>query len=497
MSLPKLKSSAPKRVLIGFNVILQVLLAAAIVVVVNMAIHRWHPHKMDLMRTDYYRLGDKTRNLLKSIKSPVEVYVFFQNNSPNPVVERISEDVQLLLKEYEEICPLIKVKYVDPDRDLLKGQEFLTKYDVKEANVVIFVYDKRNKFVKANDLVEFDRSPSPFSRGDDKIRAFKGEQMFTSAIQSVMDPKQPKVYFLEGQGEGDPTDTDEKSGCSDIASYIQQDNLSVQKLNIVQTMQIPANCDLLVICGPEKPFGDVELKAIQDYLAQNGRLMVMLDAMKTDPGLERILAEHGVKIGNDVVLMRDPLGGERLTVAGYGVKYANHLVTQSLKNKGIATEFPMARSVDKIVSVMPNQEHVTVLVETPSLSWAETDLVKLQQGKAVQDEKDRKGPVPIAVAVEPASAGEMEREGMRLVVFGSSRFIRNGYLKSGNEDLFMSALNWLIKRPQLVGISAKKPTEFSVTLTPRQANTLYLIEILGLPIAVGLIGILVWVKSRK
>src|SRR3989338_673319 len=95
------KNSAPKRFVIGLNVIIQVILAGVIFTFVNLAIHRWHPEKIDLTKNDYYKLSEKTKQLLKSLKAPIEVIVFFQPDASDPVTSRVFDDVKNLLKEYK------------------------------------------------------------------------------------------------------------------------------------------------------------------------------------------------------------------------------------------------------------------------------------------------------------------------------------------------------------------------------------------------------------
>jgi ABC-type uncharacterized transport system involved in gliding motility auxiliary subunit len=227
-------------------------------------------------------------------------------------------------------------------------------------------------------------------------------------------------------------------------------------------------------------------------------MIVLMDGMKSDPGLESLLAEYDVKFGNDVVLFKiqDRLGGEALVTTAPGVKYAAHPITDSLRKDQVATLFPMARTVDKLGT--PNsKQKVTVLVETDPRAWAETDLADLQKEKAQLDEKDRKGPVPIMVAVEPSAAGEMEREGMRMIVCGSSGFVRNGNLKAGNVDLFMNSINWLLKRQQLIGIASKTPNEFSLSLDIFQRRAVFFVEVIVIPLFIASIGILVWFRRRK
>lgn len=494
-------NSAPKRLTIGFHVILQIVLAGAMVVIINMAVQRWHPPKLKLTRNDYYELSDKSRQLLSSLKTPIEVIVFFQPDAREPVTARVYDDIQHLLREYVSVSKQVKVRYVDPDRDPVEATKMEKEYGVQVPNVVVFVNPetKRNKFVQVADLVEFAKSGNPFEGSSDRIKAFKGEQQFTSAILSVLDPKLMKVYFLQGHGEGDPTDAESKQGCSGIATYIRRDNLAVDTCNFVKDLQLPKDCDVLVICGPTRPYSDMELQALQNYLQSDGRMLVMLDALREDPGLDRFLAQNGVRVGNDVVLckIRDRLGGEALIMNAPGVRYGGHAITESFRRELVNTYFPAARSVDAIPADNVGRDRVTVLVESPEGSWGETDLVKLQKNQAMMDDKDRRGPVPMAVAVEPSAAGTMEREGMRMVVFGSSGFIRNSGLSGGNVDLFMNSLNWLLKRQQLIGIAPKTPQEFTLALNAYQMRALFLTEVVAIPLAVAAIGFLVWLQRRK
>ncbi len=493
------KSSAPKRFLVGFNITIQVVLVFVVLVLINLAMNRWHPPRFDLSQSNYYKLSDKTKQLLKSLKAPIEVIVFFQPDTSDPMITKIFNDIQNLLREYEAESSQIKVRYVDPDRDPINAEKLANEYHVKFPNVVIFVYNKQSKYVEVSDLVELDRAGSPFTEGGSRVKAFKGEQQFTSALQKVLDTKQPKIYFLEGHGEGDPTNFDPRTGYSNITTYIRRDNLLVEKLNIFEKQQIPRDCDVLMICDPTKPLGEIELKAIQDYLNQNGRLMVFLAGFHNESGIEKLLTEYGVKVGHDVVLIkfRDVLGGERVILGVPGTNYGNHPITEVLRKENIATFFPNAQSVSQISPTIGLKERVTVLVKTPDFAWAETDLAKLQQGKTQFNEKDHKGPVPIAVAVEPITAGKIEREGARMVVFGSSEFIRNGQLRGGNVDLFMNALNWLLQRQQLVGIAPKMPAEFSLLLDVFQRRAIFATEVVIVPLVITVIGLLVWFQRRK
>ncbi len=508
-------NSAPKRSIIGLNIIIQIILVGVIIVFINLAIHRWpnlgvkqwYPARFDLSFSDYYKLSDKTKNLLQNLKAPLEVIVFIQPSSEDPIVAHIFNDTQTLLKEYQAFAaqekgvPLLKVKYVDPDRDPVSADKLLKEYNVQAPNVVVFVYDKRSKFVQVSDMVDIETSGGPFGGGGSRMKAFKGEQQFTSAIQNVLDAKQPKIYFLRGHGEGDPEDFDPRKGCSTIAQHIRRDNLLIEKLNVFEKQQIPNDCDVLIVCGPSKSFSELELAAIQQYLSKNGRALFLFDAVREETGLEKLVANYGVKLGNNIVLsVGIYLGGAAIIPEAHGVKYGPHPITKGFNEGELTTYFSRARSVEPFPSDDPSKAHITILAETPPEGeWGESDLAKLQQEqKADLDEKDRKGPVPLAVAIEPNTVGGVEREGMRMVIFGSSEFIRNSAcLKGSNLDLFMNSLNWMLKRQQLIGIAPKTPQEFSLALSDSQKRTLFITEIVGIPLGIAALGFLVWLKRRK
>lgn len=496
------KGSAPKSFFIGVNVFLQVLLLAVLLVVLNLAINRWHPPRVNLTSNNYYALSEKSKQLLKSLREPVDVIVFFQPSSESSLVQRVFQDIQRLLDEYKAASVKLRIEYVDPDRDRITAEKLAKEYNVKVLNVVVFAQGKRSKYVQVQDLVDVEQQRSPFGEsGPERIKAFKGEQVFTSAIQNVTEDKQSKIYFLEGHGEGNPDEFDRKAGFSTLGENIRRDNLVLEKLNFFEKQQVPADCDLLVICGPSTPLSDVELNGIHDYLSKNGRLMVLLDAMRDQAGLEKLLEDYGVKVGNDIVLfkVRDLLGGAALVTSAPGSNYGIHPITESFRKTDTNVLLPACRSVDQMTGTNASKYRVTVLVETPPSAWGETNLETLRkEQKAELDDKDRKGPVPLAVAVEPPSAGEMEREGMRMVVYGSSSFVRNGNIgAAGNLDFFMSSLHWLLKQKQLMGITPKAPKEFSLVLDIYQERALFLTDIIAIPLGVAIIGLLVWMKRRK
>ncbi len=488
-----------RRLYISVNVLVQIVAALVLVVMVNWLASR-HYHRFDWTKSGYYKLSDKTQQVLAALKEPVKVIVFLQPSAAGPQVEKIFEDVRNLLKEFQFYGKdKLQIEYVDPYRDRARAEQLVKEYSFdpqSEAGLVIFVAGPRHKYVGAEDMVDLDRSDYG---GDIRIKAFKAEGAFLSALQTVTEEQPPKVYFLTGHGERDPDDYDPRRGYSTLASYMKRDNIVVEKWNLLEKQSLPADARALVIAGPRQSYSETEVAALEQYLKNKGRLFIMLDPQRTS-GLEALLARWGVEVDNDLVVKKGGafFGAELLIVDALGENYAPHPATSKLQN--VNTTFPYARSVRRIksfVGAAADQPFVLELVKTPSDYWGETDPDR--QHAAFDPATDIPGPLPLAVSVELGKPQDVKLDiGVtRMIVAGTSAFADNSGLTGGNLDFFMNALNWLLQREQLVAVGPKQPEEFRLDMSMSQVRAVYALVIGGMPLAVAAVGVFMWSRRRK
>ncbi|MBM3858981.1 MAG: hypothetical protein FJ395_04940 [Verrucomicrobia bacterium] len=487
-SVPSLRQ---RRWKISVNILLQIVALLAVVVMANWLLSRHHPKRWDWTRSSYYKLSSKTEQVLKGLKDPLDIVVCIPTASSRDFIEKALQDTRSLLKEFENVGKSkIRVEFVDPQLDRNRGRQLAEKYKIDSPDQIIFASGGRSKLVKLDDTVDLEGG----YMGSPRIRAFKGEGVFLSAIQSVTQEKPPKVYFLTGHGERDIESTDERNGYSVLAGYIKRDNIEVEKWNWAQKRTWPADASAIVIAGPQKRLTEGEFTALGEYLKNSGRVMMLLD-YKVQTGLEVFLDRFGIQVDDNLAVM--PLLG-MINVTAMSEDYGRHPISEKLR--GINTSFPYARSVRaKADPAMGGGERpdVTELVKTPDAFWGETDY-KAQQIK-FDPKADLRGPLSLAVAAETHKPGGVELNGMRLVVVGCSTFADNHNIRAheGNVDLFMNSLNWLLKREQQIAVSPKTPQEFRLDMTPRQARAVYALVIGGMPLAVALLGLSVWVRRRK
>lgn len=490
-----------RRLVISANVLVQILAAVALAGMINWLASR-HYVRFDWTKTGYYQLAEKTRQVLRNLDAPVQVVVFIPPNDQREYVEKVLQDTRNLLKEFQIYGrDKLRVEYVDPQRDLARAQQLVEQYKIDTPDVVIFAQGDRRKFVRLDEMVELDRR-NPYSMQPPRVRAFKGEGQFLSALQSVTEEKAPKVYFLTGHGERDPEEFDPRLGYSELARYIKRDNIVVEKWNLLQKQELPTDAGALVIAGPRIPYTSAELAALDEYLRGHGRLFVMLDP-RTKTGLEDFLRQWGVQADDNLIMARGGrlLGAELLLVEAMGEEYARHPVTAKLADMN--TVFPYARSIRSAETAgappAADRPLVTELVRTPAAFWGETSTD--HERAAFDEATDMKGPLSVAVAVEWGKPGgvDVDLRQTRLIVVGTSRWVDNSHVQLGGAELtfFMNALNWLLQREQLVAVGPKLPEEFSLNMSVRQVRMVYALVIGGLPLAVAVVGLLVWVRRRK
>jgi hypothetical protein len=58
-------------------------------------------------------------------------------------------------------------------------------------------------------------------------------------------------------------------------------------------------------------------------------------------------------------------------------------------------------------------------------------------------------------------------------------------------------VNWCAKREQLIGIGPKDARKVRFALDASELNTVFFVSVFGLPIAIGLLGVIVWYVRRR
>lgn len=442
----------------------------AILVGITLIAERF-PWRLDLTAGKRYSISSQSQKIAKNVRQDVMIRAFFQEG--NPAKKR----AQSLFENYTALNPLIHYQFIDPDRQPALTQQ----YGVRNYGALILESGGRTQSVAVSD-----------------------EEGLTNGLLRLMQPHPKSVVFVTGHGEKILQDS-QGSGYSQVRTLLEKENYRMEEVNLLGGGGIPRDTACLVIAGPKKPFFSEELEALKKYVQSGGRILLMLEPYQ-DGGFKEWLGSLGVTPDNDIVIDKVSriFGGDYLIpMAGsYGLSPITDQFT-------VTTFYPTARSLSLSANPPPGWTY-TVLVRSSAQSWGETDRAKVEKGTAVYEaDKDLKGPLNLAVLLSflpqnqkpEGQDGKMKPEKPtkgHIALFGDSDFADNSYFNiSGNGDLFLNTVNYLTEEEALIAIRPTKSPVQPLALSSSQAQALFLIPVVLMPVLVIGAGVIVWRSRRK
>ncbi len=407
------------------------------------------------------------------------------------------------------------------------------------------------RFVRYDDLLST-AAVDPDPRAQRQL-SFRGEAALMTEVKFLSEGQQkPVVYFTQGNGELDINDTqparDYDKGAGELRTLLEGANYTVKGLmltsaegikgdvpNTVLSTRVPADASLVVIAGPRQALTAPALQALRAYAdppgndpnQKKGKLIILLD-VNTAPdgtmqktGLEPFLAEHGVQVGDDLILHDPRSNGEPVDVVRAATAPTLGNVQNPLTETFARFSFPLvrARSVRPVPVNRPEGSRYraeSFMAVSPRWgTWVETNLRAGPQtlwteyrNRNELGKKFSANPVPVAVVVNEMSPGAgggphamlQGEEKPRMLVFGDATFLSNALMNNPNGsfiyDFFESCIAWLREKPASIGIEAKKRDFYTFNADYNWGR------LVGLPALFMLLGVLglgagVWVVRRR
>ncbi len=473
----------------GLNSIAMSVLALAIVIIINV-IATEHDFKKDVTKNKLHTLSEQSVKVVKGLKDEVILKAFVMPNS--------EPAFQSLFDKYSYHSKLLKVEFVDPDKD----PTAIKRYAVKSAGTIVLESQTRSARVEG------------LNPEDSKV-----EEKLTNALIQVAKGEKKKIYFISGHGERLGSGTGPES-YSELKDIMEGGRYRVEELVLYEKGEVPTDAEILISAGPKSDFIDTELRALETYLKAGGKLLLLMEP-DSSATLKPFLAKFGVAWQkNKAVLELNPLQqlarGNPLTpiVVSYD---SGHEITRDMKQP---TLFPVATVVEKTPEA-PKDMTLTSLFSSSTKSFE----VQFAGTKVnVNQKTDRKGPLSLGVAVAgkvklnpvgaPQKTDEKKPEAdakadtkndddakdreFRLVVLGDADFASNGARGFGlNADLFQNTLSWLAKEEDLISIRPRPTDTSEFEITEQRTRYIFLSSVIGSPLSMAILGIYIWLSRRR
>jgi hypothetical protein len=482
------------RVQIGFNVLAQIVLLLFLAVMANSIAFK-HYNRWDFSRDQKYALSDKTKRFLKTLKGKMRITLFFSPNTP------IAADVQNLLTEYQYAGNgKIDIEHIDPERNLSRAKELFDKYKVvSDESLLVLDYEGRNKTVKGSEMADIDQSGMAFGEGP-RVAAFKGEQAITSAMMDLVEGKKKTLGYVLGHKE---PPLSENSTISLLKTFIENENIKLQELNLFDVDAIPAEMKAIMIVGPQYDFSDREMKLLRDFWNKQGRILLLLDPSAKTPRLDGFLNELGVKVNDDRLMVFLRTGIQELALTR---DVQAHFLGDSPITKRLADANTLFFGGTSSLTLEPDRVRaanlrIEPLIQAEKGYFAETDYNTDDQAKLQADAKRNSNtPLTIGAAVEKGGSADerVQVNSSRLVAVSNATFIQDNAVTQDQQalDFVSGSVNWLLSREQLIGIAPKIPKPLTFSLNEEAFRNLRWIVLVFMPLIPAVIGTVIWWQRR-
>lgn len=400
--------------------------------------------KLDLTKGHLYSLSDETKTVLSQVTNEMKI-IYFKPTGMKNVYVNYQES---LLNAYAGKNPKIKLEVVDPYQNRVMAVD----YNIKEDAMVVFEYRGNRMYVGLQKVISQDSQTGKVT--------YLGEQVYTTAVKSLIASKPKVVYVLKGHGEINPMDKG-NHGFNGIFDRLVKDNIKLNSLDLLKVVEIPKDAGMIVVANPLNDFTSDELDRLGNYLNNGGNLLVMVE-YSTSYLVNDLLRRMGVFFIPNLILednSNPQLGPEMITPQILG-----HEITLPLKKNNFGI---LLRTAVGLVELKPTDRpkgynyFIYPLLRTGKYAYGEVSRAQLRSGKPKRDKKDLKGPLYPAFAIKRVKITQnngVTNQGVesRMVVFGDTDFVDNIYYRNyGNMDLFMNAVNYLLKRDSKITIHPK------------------------------------------
>ncbi|MBN1959748.1 MAG: GldG family protein [Deltaproteobacteria bacterium] len=470
-----------------------IIVALLVVGVINYVAFK-NPKQFDFTEEGLYTLSPQTTGVLERLKSTVTIYAFINSNEPNFL------STQDTLRRYQNASDKLTFEMIDPQ----SRPDLIQQYQITERGPRIVITDGSQE-ARAKDT---------------------SEEELTNAIIKVAEQTAKTIYFLTGHGEPDIDTADAQEGYKGYADALKAEGYGVEKISLLRAREaakgdklkakdlkqaqttneenqdiltIPENVPVLVVAATRSPLLPPEIAALEAYLNQGGRMVVLLEP-DTDAGLLGLLKQWHIEAHNDIVVDPNPVN----RLLGFGAaapliqptqSQETHIIVKDLTAPAVfMTTRSLAVSGDGIEGLQAN-----ALLEAGESAWGETKLVG---GAAEFDDKDFQAPLSVFITatktISDSETAKKRSDESHLIVVGDSEWINNKYLNvQGNRDLAINMIHWLAQEQSRIAIRPKSRAASQLFLTGEQMAQIKFFSLDIFPVLVVAFGLGIVLTRRK
>jgi ABC-2 type transport system permease protein len=467
-----------KRTKYNINSTVVIIGVLAIVLFVNILatlfVNRF-PVKIDLTSSKLYQLTDVTKNYLKQIDRPVDIYILSSETDQD-------KDTREVLDNYAKANSNITVQNIDPEKNPTFGKKYVQDSKTSLKNYVILDNGTRYKAYAPGDLYQIDQNNQNVN--------MKVEQKITSGLKYLESESASTVYFTSGRGEIELTGAKQR---------LEEENYKVKDLNLVSE-DIPSDASILIIASPDTDYTMAEINKLDAFLEHGGKLQVWMsgDNAKELTNLYEYLKRWGISINDDSIIETSNnqvySDGQNLFISP--VMEQSEITDPITEKKRLIAYLPYSKSLDILFDTRDGIE-VETLWSTSSEAFGAVGFEDRQNADKQPDDKAG----PLTVSAVAMKKGQTQEQTAGVFVSGTTALLDyNTQLVEGysfaNLDYFMNVTNYMQGSIDDMTIPIKTMNADKIMMSNISVFAFGFVLAVLIPLIVLIAGIVVWARRR-
>ena len=441
----------------------------------------------DLTTAGIYSLDEQTKKYLDNTLNRDVTITVLNSQKSFEAQDSSYKQVSEILGKMQMESSHIKVDYLNIDQNpnytsKFKGETLSTNYIVVECEET-----GRHKIISPYDYFNFNQSYLQYY-GTYVVESSNIEQETVSAMMYTTSEKLVRIAFTDGYGEEDSTA---------FQNVLSKNGYEVEKLKLNTTSEIDSDIDYVVIYAPTMDIDKEQLAKLDKFLDNNGNFgknvvyFASTSQTKTQ-NIDEFLKDWGLEIGFEVVGQTDSnylissstpyahlqqVCDTDYTKNVYGSKlytYGMYMRPVNLLDNGAADCDVLMKTFDK-----------SFLYPLDKTEAEKFDINTAENG-VFND---------VVIAQKTAENGAKSR----VCAAGSEMLVSTlamAYSNSNNSDFFVGVFDSISGREQGVTIKSKSFGAATFEMSVKTANTLSIVLCVVIPVAVIVLGIVIWVRRR-
>ena len=475
-------------------------------------------------------LSTASQEVMSQLEGPMTIttYVNLFDGEFNVASPQSQMEDKARFKQYTRFKPEIKMKYVyyytTPT-----DSAFLAKYPgMTVEEIVADVAKKKNlnpkRLVTAESLKEeidlkeenyrfvrvIERASGEKARlrlFDDMFHHPKESEISAAMKKMLVDPV--KVGALVGHGER----SIKKGGDRDFSIFATRQRMrnsminqgfDVVEVNLQETKEVPENINILLIPEMRQAMTDEELLAIDRFVERGGNLVILADVGRQE-AMNPLLARLGMRMKDGQIAQPSQINPYHLVlsratqIAADTLKGPYRTIRARMDYNAITMPGAVALEVVDTTVFRP----MTLLMTDTLQTWIEkqtTDFIEETPTCDTVSGNECIGSYVTAVALTRMHNGKQQR----ILVMGDADCWSNAELLASraginahNFTMIPNAFRWLCYGEFPVSSPRPKHRDMETSLTPMMMPTIKNIYCIGIPLFIGLIGVIVIMRRKR